>query len=1152
MKFNKIRLLGFKSFVEPTEFLIEDGLTGVVGPNGCGKSNLVEALRWAMGENSYKNMRASGMDDVIFSGSGSRPARNTAEVSLFLDNADRTAPAAFNDSDELQVSRRIEREAGSAYRINGREVRAKDVQLLFADASTGARSPSMVGQGRIGELISAKPQARRALLEEAAGISGLHSRRHEAELRLRAAEQNLARLDDVIAQMDSQLDSLKRQARQANRYRVLSANIRRSEALLLHLRWTAAKEAEAAAQSELAQASTLVGERAETQAQAARAQAIIASGLPKLREDEAKAAAALQRLTIARGQVEEEIGRIKARGEELGQRIAQLDTDIERERSMVDENQAMLERLAQEKDELSSETASNAGTNEALQRKLEEAGAELHAVEEKFSELTTEAAAQSARKRQLERTKIEAGERGRRLADQLARIDEELAGIVEQLRTSDGSAERQERVDLLENRAADAEADAAAADRQLEAARTAEAETADPLSGAQTELSRIETEARTLAEILNSGGQDLFAAIIEQVRADPGFETALGAALGEDLEMPADPGAPAHWRMIEAAQDDPALPVGTEPLSAKVAAPAELSRRLAQIGVVSRADGPRLQSQLRPGQRLVSPEGDLWRWDGFVAGADAPSAAAQKLAQKNRLEELEREAVTAKAGLAAAQGNADSAKLATADAMANERSAREAWRSAAQELANARQELAEAERAVSQFTSRRAALEDARDRVAADMQDNGAVLAEAEAGLAGLPDGSELESQLGALRSELAEHRARVAEIRAEVEGQAREAAAREKRLAAIEEDTQRWSERAGNAGAQIEALKARRTEAADELEKISDHPEEVEARRSALMDQLGEAEAERKAAADALGQAEGELAQSDRQARESVSALAEAREARARSEERVSAAIERRVEAEARIREELDCHPADALGLAEQEAGAQLPAADRVERDLEKLKADRERLGAVNLRAETEQQEIAEQRDALVAERDDLIEAISRLRQGIVSLNKEGRERLLEAFDAVNGHFRELFTHLFGGGTAELQLVESDDPLDAGLEILARPPGKRPQTMTLLSGGEQALTALALIFAVFLTNPAPICVLDEVDAPLDDQNVERFCNLMDQMVGSTDTRFVIITHNPITMSRMNRLFGVTMAERGVSQMVSVDLQQAEELRDAG
>ncbi|MEZ5791470.1 MAG: chromosome segregation SMC family protein, partial [Nitratireductor sp.] len=1151
MRFVKLRVLGFKSFVEPTEFLIEDGLTGVVGPNGCGKSNLVEALRWVMGENSYKNMRASGMDDVIFSGSGNRPARNTAEVTLFLDNSDRTAPAAFNDADELQVSRRIERESGSVYRINGKEVRAKDVQLLFADASTGARSPSMVGQGRIGELISAKPQARRALLEEAAGISGLHSRRHEAELRLRAAEQNLERLEDVVAQMESQLESLKRQARQANRYRALSAEIRQTEALLFHLRWAGAKEAEAEAQSVLSQATALAGEKAEAQANAAKEQAITASRLPQLRDNEAKAAAALQHLVITRNQIDEEAARLTARRNELQSRQDQLDSDIAREERMVSENGSALERLAAEEKELVAAGIDFSANAKRVNDRLEELSARLAESETRFAELTATHASENARKGQFERTRREATERGARLDDQLARIDAELKDVLGKIAALDDSAGKRERVELLENRAADAEKDALSAEQAAEKARAGEQASRAPLAEAQAELNRIETEALTLNRILNQGGQDLFPSVVERIKVEPGFETALGAALGEDLDISTDVSAPVRWSMVEGSGGDPALPAGVKPLSSVVKAPAELSRRLAQIGVVERARGTELQKMLQVGQRLVSLEGDLWRWDGYLAGAEAPTAAAQRLSQKNRLAELDAEAVEATRKLRSVEADCEEARKATIGAVESERAARDAWRSAQKQLADAREELAAAERAVNQYSSRKATLEDARNRVAADRQDNNAVLAEAEAAIAAMPDISDLANGLDQQRAIVATQRSEVAQARAESESLSREAQARERRLASIAGEMKSWRERAENAGKQIATLKERRDACASELAAIADAPDEIATRRRELARKIDEAEALRKSAADRLAAAELELANADKQARLTLDQLAETREARARAEERLNASRERRAEVEARIREELDCHPADVLKMAELEAGAKLPEAANVERNLERLKSERERLGAVNLRADTEQTEITERRDALIAERDDLVEAIRRLRQGIQSLNKEGRERLLEAFEVVNAQFQRLFTHLFGGGTAELQLVESDDPLEAGLEILARPPGKRPQTMTLLSGGEQALTAMALIFAVFLTNPAPICVLDEVDAPLDDHNVERYCNLMDEMGNTTNTRFVIITHNPITMARMNRLFGVTMAERGVSQLVSVDLQTAAQLAEA-
>ncbi|TJW69445.1 MAG: chromosome segregation protein SMC, partial [Mesorhizobium sp.] len=647
MKFSRLRLLGFKSFVEPGEFVIERGLTGIVGPNGCGKSNLVEALRWVMGESSYKNMRASGMDDVIFSGSGTRPARNTAEVTLFLDNTDRTAPAAFNDADELQVSRRIEREAGSLYRINGKEARAKDVQLLFADQSTGARSPSMVGQGRIGELIQAKPQARRALLEEAAGISGLHTRRHEAELRLKAAEQNLERLDDVVGELESQIDSLKRQARQASRFKNLSADIRKAEATLLHLRWTLAKTQEGDARSALAAATTLVGDRAAAQMAAAREQGIGAHRLPDLRDAEAAAAAAFQRLSIAKTQIEEEAGRIRSRQVELERRLQQLDGDMAREERMVRDNADILERLRAEEASLNSENAGAAEREATTRAAFEQAGATLSQSEAKLAALTAERAEAAASRHQIERTLRETAERRDRFARQLAEVDRELSDIVARISGLPDPAEKRLLVEDALARLEESEAGAIAAEQAVAEARGSESAARPPLQDAKAELQRIETEARTLSKILNAASGDLFPSVLEQLSVERGYETALGAALGEDLDVPLDRSAPVHWGESAIQPGDAALPDGVKSLASVVRAPSQLARRLAQIGIVEAADGRRLQALLAPGQRLVSRDGALWRWDGLTASADAPTAAAQRLAQKNRLAELDAEAVQA-------------------------------------------------------------------------------------------------------------------------------------------------------------------------------------------------------------------------------------------------------------------------------------------------------------------------------------------------------------------------------------------------------------------------------------------------------------------------------------------------------------------------
>ena len=591
MKFSRLRLLGFKSFVEPGEFVIERGLTGIVGPNGCGKSNLVEALRWVMGESSYKNMRASGMDDVIFSGSGTRPARNTAEVTLFLDNSDRSAPSAFNDADELQVSRRIEREAGSLYRINGKEARAKDVQLLFADQSTGARSPSMVGQGRIGELIQAKPQARRALLEEAAGISGLHTRRHEAELRLKAAEQNLERLDDVVGELESQIESLKRQARQASRFKNLSADIRKAEATLLHLRWTLAKTQEGEARSALAIATALVGDRAAAQMAAAREQGIGAHRLPDLRDAEAAAAAAFQRLSIAKTQIEEEAGRIRARQLELDRRLQQLDGDIVREERMVRDNADILERLAAEEAALNTENAGAADREASTRAAVEQAASTLAASEAKLAGLTAERAEAAASRNQIERTLRDTAERRDRFARQLADVDRELSDIASRVAGLADPAEKQLLVEQALALLEETEAAAIAAEQAVAEARAAESAARPPVQDAKAELARIETEARTLAKILNAASGDLFPSVLEQISVERGYETALGAALGEDLDVPLDRSAPVHWGQSEVQPGDAALPEGIKSLASVVRAPTQLARRLAQIGIVDAADG---------------------------------------------------------------------------------------------------------------------------------------------------------------------------------------------------------------------------------------------------------------------------------------------------------------------------------------------------------------------------------------------------------------------------------------------------------------------------------------------------------------------------------------------------------------------------------
>ncbi len=1149
MKLTRLRLIGFKSFIEPTDFDIEPGLTGVVGPNGCGKSNLVEAVRWVMGEASYKAMRAAEMDDVIFSGNADRPARNHAEVAVLIDNSDRKAPAAFNDTDTLEVSRRILREQGSIFRVNGREVRARDVTVLFADASTGSRSPALVHQGRIGEIIQARPDQRRRVLEEAAGISGLHARRHEAELRLKAAEHNLARVEDVISQLAAQVASLKTQARQAVRYRTISTQVRRTEALLFHLRWIGAMTELGDAEHTKDEAVRVVAARTGEQAAATTRQTLVASGLPALREAEAKAAAALQRLLIARETLEREEARAKERIGELDRRLEQYAADLQREHTLAADAEAALDRLGAEEKTLKAEAQASAARLTGVNGRVAAADAALAASEKSFAELTGAFADLTARRNQLQAALRDHEQRAARLEAELANIEAGLAAT--------GSGEPD--LSALGQELVTAQAALAAAESAARAAEVAHTRARDeidaaraPLATAERRVQRLETEAKTIGKLLALENKNLWPPVMDALTVAEGYEKALGAALGDDLDAPVDHSAPMRWAGAAHDPSDPGLPNGAVALAQFVQAPLELSRRLAQIGVVERPDGARLAAMLKPGQRLVSREGDFWRWDGFAIAAHAPTGAARRLAERGRLQAIESELATARDEVEAKHRVVEAAEAALAAAAAAEVEARARWRAAQHFADDAREAHAAAEREISRNAARISALKEARQRTSAGRDEAMAARNGAEKALAALPAAADLEIKLATINDVIARDRGALAEVRVEAQAIAREAELADRRLQAIAAECRAWDERKDSAAAQIATIGQRTEEARSERTELSNAPEKFAGHRQALIGEIETATAARRAAADRLAEAETELATADKAARVALEAVGEARTEAARAEERRDSAKRRLADIEHEIRDLLDVEPAAAAELAEIKAGAALPEIGEIEARLDRIRRERERLGSVNLLAEQELREVEAQHGKLTAERDDLVEAIRRLRQGIHSLNHEARARLLASFATVNANFQKLFVELFGGGNAELQLIESEDPLEAGLEIMAKPPGKKPVTLSLLSGGEQALTALSLIFAVFLTNPAPICVLDEVDAPLDDYNVERFCDLLDEMTRSTDTRFVIITHNPITMARMNRLYGVTMAERGVSQLVSVDLEGAVKLREAG
>ncbi|MGL5837650.1 MAG: chromosome segregation protein SMC [Sphingorhabdus sp.] len=1173
MRIKRLKLTGFKSFVEPTELRIEAGLTGVVGPNGCGKSNLLEALRWVMGENSPKSMRSGGMEDVIFAGTAQRPQRDFAEVSLLAEHdPHENIPGviANDDDEELEVVRRIERGAGSAYRANGRDVRAKDIALIFADAATGAHSPALVSQGRIGSIIAAKPQERRMMLEEAAGISGLHVRRKDAEQKLRAAETNLNRLATILGDMDARAQALKKQARQAERYRKLSGEILQAEARLIFVRWTEAKAAAEAARAEADAAGKAVEEASFRQRGFADQQA---AAVRQLADDRAAAMAARDAASDLSNrliQLTGERDRLIQRQADLAAQARRIEEDGAREGKLTHDAAEALARLQGESEALAATIKASEEERPRLTRALDDAERATREGEVRLARAVAEQARAEAELRVAEAALANARARVDRAERDKARLEAERAALGDEAELAaarDAAASEAERLQAgLEKQAMAIEA-AETARVTLVSERDA-AQSA--LASARAELAALTAEKKALERGLSTSSDNR---AIDRIKVQPGYERALAAALGDDLNAAVGGVIGRRWQGFTAAipyrspfvssEDETpgvgALPQGisssldangegkksatkVETLVDVVEAPTELTLRLAMVRVVDVDDG----ALLEVGERLVTRDGKLRRWDGFFAEDDG-AAAAEQLERANRLAAL-LDAIPAAEVKVADQGSALDG-IGERIAAAQERARHLASEHSSTEAA-LRQALRDADRAEDALTRAQQAAEALVERSELTEQEAAAARLEfesAEKARAELPDGEQQRGLVSALTSESESLRQLFVRAQADLSSLDQTVGQQRERRAVAQAEIRGWQERSGEAERRIAEMNKRSAEIAGELEAIAGKPDtiahelaELEADKASVAEKLAALQAAEQVSEAALKTLEADLASA-------VEAVSSAREQRAGAEARAENQDARRREMAAISGERFECPPPllpEKHGFAEEK----LSEASAESARLERLQFDRERIGPVNLIAADELAELETEIEKGQAESEELTQAIHRLRGSIGSLNREGRTRLLAAFEAVDLHFQRLFSTLFNGGQAHLALIESDDPLEAGLEIYAQPPGKKLQSLTLLSGGEQALTAVALIFGLFLTNPAPICVLDEVDAPLDDANIERFCDLLDAMTRETDTRYLIVTHNAVTMSRMHRLFGVTMVEQGVSRLVSVDLGGAEEL----
>ncbi len=1119
----RLRLSGFKSFVDPADLVIEGGLTGVVGPNGCGKSNLLEALRWTMGENSAKSLRGAGMDDVIFAGTETRPPRDFAEVAILAEDA---------AGDEVEIVRRIERGAGSAYRINGRDVRAKDVSLLFADAATGAHSPALVSQNRIGAVIAARPAERRAMLEEAAGIAGLHVRRRDAESKLRATEANLDRLGEMAQEQDARAAALRRQAKVAARYRELTDAIRVAEARAIFARWRDAAAAADAATAEAKAAETQVADQAGAQGEAANALSAATQALATARADAERLRQQVSDVGHARERVQAQANAATRRLADLTAQAVQLGEDRAREAALAGDADAAVARLLAEREQLETTLADGAATlptldaalSDATQRSATADAAHAEALAAQAAELAearVATAAHDAARARLDRVRRD---EARLLAEQAA-----LAAVEPLFAERHAAAGRRTSAlaDADTARAAIATADAGERSAQ-EARGRAQADRA----AAAAELAAIDSEIAALDRALRRSGR---ARLIDSVIVEPGFEAALAAALGDDLDAGTDPADDRYWDGASTGPDGPPVPIGIGRLSAHVTAPA-LARRLAQVLVVERDEG----TPLAVGQRLVTLDGALRRWDGLCSRAGSGAAAAERLARTNRLRML-------RDGRPVPIERRDAADAALAAADAAIGGARAALTAARRALDAAETAARDAARAEDRATAAIERAEARADDIAARLRRLRGELAEALAhadraaiAVGALPDRTVAAGQVARLMAEATMARTHVADARAARSALDAALVRDRDRAAAAASEIASWHARAADAAGRIGEIDQRMASIAADRDALRDRPAALTAELARIDTDFARLRTAAAQAATAESAADTRLRAAERAASSIAEALAAARETRAGAAARAEGHEQRRLEMGRLSGERFQCPPAllpriGFVGAEVGDAAAESAAYDR-------LLADRDRIGPVNLIAETELAELEAAQGETAAERAELAEAVQRLRGSIGTLNREGRQRLLAAFAAVDAHFRRLFAALFEGGQAQLELVDADDPLEAGLEILAQPPGKRLQSLTLLSGGEQALTAVALIFALFLTNPAPICVLDEVDAPLDDANIDRFCDLLDRMAADTDTRYLIVTHNAATMSRMHRLFGVTMVERGISRLVSVDL----------
>ena len=1140
MKFKSIRISGFKSFLESTEIPIDNGLTGIVGPNGCGKSNIVEAMKWVMGENSARQMRGDGMDDIIFSGTNERPARNFAEVSIKLDNTEKKAPSNFNHFDEIEISRKIEREKGSVYRVNGKQVRSRDIQLIFADNGTGARSSGIVSQGRISQIIDSSPENRRVILEEAANIKGLHSRRHEAELKLNGATDNLSRLLDIEQTYNEQLVELEKQARKAARYRSVGERLRKAESTLfiklLHSSETELKNFK----KEFEIATDDVNKAQLDVSKSTKSKLAAFDKIPELKKIEAEKAAFLQSLNINKIRLEEEKSSANKTLDNISNQISQIEIDIEREEEIKEDSKKTLLNLVDEEKKLIIESKAFEGKIDQaislvkeLKKKSDEADQDLSSINSKIYSI-------NSNNENIEKRITDLKEKIKKSEFQIPQfniLEEQKSFKENKVKIIEGKKLLEDKNKLLLTKK-----------NEYEAIKIILNDLNKAKTEADYKVNITKAELNSLSSLLGHDTSNK-ETLENSIDSFASLEKSIGSILGETLLAPVlsnldTPKNTPFWRKNLRGVIETKLPDGVKPIIKNIKNNSILDLALLGVGVVDNEEiAFKLQNKLSFGQALTTVEGGLWRWDGFVQPPEVQNSYSERLQKIAKLRSLEKKFPDLENKQKNIQNNINKNETYINVIEKNILELENEIYDLIEEKNNLNLLNTKIESKISSSTILIKEHQNIIDLSNKELNSlNKELIISSNLPLL-LTEELKIRNIADQCRNSLTDAMAAEQQVRNHESFQSRN-------LLQIKNQKTNWVKREDEAIARLLTLQNRQKNLSEEKQKLMNLPDNFKKREDELNLEINKALLVRNKAADNLVEAETNLNELEKLEKLSEQKLSLLREEMIKIEAKLNLSKAQVKNIEDRVWEKLRIKNDQLYEIANLDKNDEIDISiDALEKTVQRLINERDSIGAVNLRAEEEMNEMRDKIKTMSDERIDLEQAIDKLKTGIFELNKEGRQRLKESFEEVNKNFKNLFQKLFGGGSAELKLVGNEDPLLAGLEVLASPPGKKMQLLSLLSGGEQALTAISLIFSVFLCNPAPICILDEVDAPLDDSNVGRFCNLLEKIVEETDTYFMVVTHHRLTMAKMDRLFGVTMEQKGISRLVAVNLEQANRIK---